>query len=36
LKKDRLIQKGGGNLGDIDQQLDFIIDENFKLQEEER
>ena len=36
MKKDKLVQRGGGGFGNIDEQLDNMIDENFRLQEEER
>ena len=36
LKKDKLVHRGGGNLANVDEMLDGMIDENFKLQEEER
>lgn len=35
LKKDKLVQRGGGT-ANIDAQLDAMIEENFNLQEEER
>ena len=36
LKKDKIVHRGGGNLANVDEMLDEMIDENFKLQEEER